>query len=187
MNEFTPTIFCDYDGVLVDFLGGVKEFTGKHWHDAKNADERFERDTAVFESGVHFWASLKPMSDFYLLWNYIKPFDPNILTAVPHGRDGNKPSEKSVKFAREGKWIWNTLHTKVPLDRFHTVFREHKQNYATKEVYGHIVSNILIDDHPDNVREWSQNRGYGILHKTAVETIAQLKNLGINNPYVVQA
>lgn len=182
-----PTIFCDYDGVLVDFLRGVKEATGRHWHDAKTPEERLERDNAVFEVGEHFWTGLPPMPDFYILWNYIKPYDPHILTAVPHGRDGNKPSDTSQKFAREGKWIWNELHTKVPRDRFHAVFREHKCHYATKEVDGHVISNILIDDHLDNCKEWQQNRGYAIFHKTAAESIAQLRNLGVNNPFVVQS
>ena len=188
MNDsLMPTIYCDYDGVLVNFLKGVKDMTGKHWHEAETVDQRYERDKAVFEIGEKFWMQLEPMPDFYLLWNYIKPYDPNILTAVPHGRDGNKPSETSQKFAREGKWLWNEIHTKVPRQRFHTVFREHKCNYATKEIDGHVISNVLIDDHLDNVREWSENRGYAILHRNAVDTIAQLRNLGFNNPFLVQA
>ena len=38
---------------------------------------------------------------------------------------------------------------------------------------------ILIDDHEDNIREWREKGGIGILHTSAQDTIKQLQNLGL--------
>jgi hypothetical protein len=178
MSNVRADLYVDMDGVLVHFLKGVKDHTGKDWGSAKTSQERDERNKAVFEHSASWWANLPPMPDYYLLWNNISVYHPYILTAVPHGDGKNPPSETSQRFAREGKWEWNEKYTHVPRERFHCVMREHKANYATSIKNGQIVSNILIDDLDDNIREWSQNRGIGILHKNAVDTLRQLNRLG---------
>jgi len=174
------TIFLDMDGVLVNFLGGTKMLLGRSWDSFKTPEEKKVRNMAVFESPF-FWQNLPPQNDFYDLWNFTKTYEPHILTAVPHGENGLPPSESSQKFAREGKWIWNQIHTNISRNRFHAVFREHKQNYATSIANGHVVSNILVDDFHQNIVEWEKNRGIGILHKNASDTIARLKELGFKS------
>ena len=81
------TIFCDMDGVLVDFEDGYKTLTGETTTEAnaggtsyfwdlyrKSLDEKqiSERD---------FWANLKPLPDKQKLWDFISPYNPNILSA----------------------------------------------------------------------------------------------------------
>jgi hypothetical protein len=173
-----PTIYCDMDGVLVNFMGGCKLLLGKSWDEFKTPEEKKQRNKFAFESGPFFWENLPPMPDFFNIWNFIKPHNPHILTAVPRGENGNEPSETSQKFAREGKWVWNQNHTHLPRQKFHAVFREHKQNYATSVIDNHVVSNILIDDFQGNIIEWVRNRGIGILHKDAETTISKLHQLG---------
>ena len=38
--------------------------------------------------------------------------------------------------------------------------------------------NVLVDDHPKNIKEWEDQGGIGIHHTSVNKTIAQLKKLG---------
>ena len=50
--------------------------------------------------------------------------------------------------------------------------RSQKQLYAKKNT-------ILIDDYAKNIREFNAKGGTGIRHKTASQTISELKKLGL--------
>jgi hypothetical protein len=177
-------LYVDMDGVLVDFLFGVKLQTGYDWNaPAKNKEEKRTRGNAAFESGQQFWIDLPPMRDYRVLWDFVSPSNPHILTAVPRGFEGEGPTETSVRYAKDGKWIWNQLYIGTPRERFHVVFREEKQNFSTSVVNGEVISNVLIDDHEPNITEWVRNRGIGILHTSAEETIKQLGKLAGHNGY----
>mgnify|MGYP001183153772 FL=1 len=54
--------------------------------------------------------------------------------------------------------------------RIHLVRRRDKQKYAK--------GNLLIDDLPKNIAELKTAGGTGILHRSAGQTMAQLKRLG---------
>lgn len=183
MNAPQATIYCDMDGVLANFIGYANHVLGKPWDTFKTPAEKEHRSQLTFEAGPQFWENIPPLGDFYHLWNYLHPFNPSILTAVPSGGKRG-PTESSTRFAREGKWEWIKRHCHIPYERFHCVQRQHKQDYATKAEHGHIISNILIDDLPQNINEWLNNRGTGILHRNASDTIRQLKALGFVNSMV---
>ena len=170
----------DMDGVLVNFIQGCHEFLKKPWDSYRTKEQKDQRGKAVFESGPHFWENLPPMGDYQHLWSYIHPYNPKILTAYPsgHNKDCNL-NEKSTEYAKVGKWEWCKKYLRIPYSNFHCIARQHKQEYATRVYNGSIVSNILIDDTPENIKEWINNRGHGILHKNSNETILQLKQLGI--------
>ncbi len=38
--------------------------------------------------------------------------------------------------------------------------------------------NVLIDDHPKNIREWEAKGGIGILHTSVSKSMSELKRLG---------
>jgi hypothetical protein len=177
-------IYCDMDGVLVDFINGVKQQTGYDWNvSAKNKEEKRLRGNLAFESGSQFWIDLPPMRDYETLWSYIAPRNPYVLTAVPRGFEGETPTETSMRYAREGKWIWCQQRIQIPKDRFLAVMREEKKLWATSVVDNEILPNVLIDDHAQNISEWIANRGIGILHTTAEDTIKQLQKLVSHNEY----
>jgi len=70
-------IFCDMDGVLVDFDKGYNNLTGKPTNH-NDVQDKYE-----------YWVNLPWMSDGMILWNYIKKFTPYILTA-PSRDPGSK-------------------------------------------------------------------------------------------------
>ena len=71
-------IFCDMDGVLVDFDKGYKDLTGKSTNHADVQDKNdFWRllDKSLKEKGLteyDYWVNLPWMPDGKQLWNYIK-------------------------------------------------------------------------------------------------------------------
>lgn len=173
-------IFCDMDGVLVNFMGGCRMILGRSWDTFKTPEEKAHRTKLTFQSDV-FWENLPPMKDFHYLWNFVHKYDPSILTAYPH-KISDQVDDNIQEIAKKGKWDWNAIHTKVQRHKFHCVAREHKQLYATYVGYEQskpeVISNVLIDDHEQNIKEWEANRGIGILHIDAETTIKKLKELG---------
>ena len=111
------------------------------------------------------------MSDSHRLWNYIKHFDPFMLTAVP--RESRGPIAKR---AWKDKTRWMKKHFKLSPDRMRIVLRKNKRKFA---VDGRDKRpNVLIDDHLGNIREWESAHGIGVHHIDANSTINQLKKIG---------
>ena len=73
------TIFCDMDGVIVDFERGYYELTGKHTSQVLDGSNEFWKP--LEDEGALFWATLPWMPDGKQLWDYIKKYKPYILTA----------------------------------------------------------------------------------------------------------
>ena len=108
-------------------------------------------------SEYEYWVNLDWEKGGPMLWNYIKPYNPIILSA---------PSQEES--SRIGKRVWkknNLPDTKLILTpaRF-------KQKYSGE-------NKILIDDREDNIQQWKDKGGIGILHTSAADTIKQLEKL----------
>jgi cytidyltransferase-like protein len=155
-NEYK--IYCDMDGVIVDFEDGYKRLTGK---DIKGNHIKGDGDfwQPITDAGVKFWAGLKWMSDGKELWSYIKPYNPEILSAPSR--------EESSKI---GKHVW--IKNNIPGIKLILRSANRKQELAESNA-------ILIDDRKDNIEQWINAGGIGILHTSADDTITQLKKLGL--------
>ena len=89
-----PIIYCDMDGVLVDFDKGYKNLTGMTTDEA-NAKGRTAFWDPIHQAGAGFWIRLKWMPDGKQLWDYIKSYNPELLSA---------PSREES--SRIGKFTW---------------------------------------------------------------------------------
>lgn len=149
-------IYCDMDGVIVDFDKGYKELTGR---DASFDIPKEEFWAPISKAGAPFWIKLKWMPDGKQLWNYIKEYNPELLSAPSR--------EESSKM---GKRIW--VKRELPGTKLILRQAERKQEFATP-------NSILIDDRADNIQRWKDAGGIGIVHTSAADTIQQLKDLGL--------
>ena len=150
-------IYCDMDGVLADFERGYEELTGIDLRGEFQKGEDFW--DPISKAGVGFWAGLKWMPDGQKLWNYLKPYKPDLLSA---------PSREDS--SRIGKHVW--VKHKIPGTKLILRYAKQKQELATPE-------SILIDDRQVNIDQWEAAGGIGILHTSAANTISQLKKLGL--------
>jgi hypothetical protein len=163
-GETNYKIYCDMDGVLVDFKTGWENFMGdklgapligaartEFWKRFRNKIK--EKGTTETD----FWAELPWMKDGKALWSYIRPHSPTILSAPTVNPE-----------SKVGKKIW--LKNKV--GSVPAILDYDKSKYATP-------NSILIDDRKDFIDKWVASGGIGILHKNTSQTIKQLKDLGI--------
>jgi hypothetical protein len=158
-------IFCDMDGVLVDFDKGYEELTGlstKHV-DVQDSNDFWNKfKSSLTEKNMEeydYWANLKWMPDGKQLWNYIKSYNPYILTA-PSRDPGSKLGKK--------EWVER-------LDNMKNIYfraAQNKPDFSGK-------NRILIDDRADTIEKWNKAGGIGILHTSTENTIEQLKKLGL--------
>lgn len=153
------TIFCDMDGVLVDFEKGYYELTGKHTSQFPKGDSDFWKP--LEEEGALFWATLDWMPDGRELWRYIKRYKPNILTAP-----SMDPS------SRVGKEAWCKMHINNQYRNLYFKQAKYKSDFAGE-------NRILIDDRDDTIASWKTKGGIGIHHISATNTIKELKKLGL--------
>ena len=161
VNEQKYTIYCDMDGVLVDFDKQFEKASGgipPREYEDKNGKEAFW-NLIDNENGVGFWVGMPWMPNGKQLWEYIKPNNPMLLSSPSR-------SESS----RLGKRLW--VRNNLPGTKLILANSYNKKNYADS-------NNILIDDRPSNVDQWKAAGGIGILFISTSQTIEELKKLGL--------
>jgi hypothetical protein len=178
MREKKYVIFCDMDGVLVDFDEGYKELTGVTTQHAdsqgKNEFWSLFRDSLKNKdiSERSYWANLDWMPDGKQLWDYIKGYNPYVLTAPSVNFD--IPFEERYKVenneSMQGKTEWVQRLPNMRKIYFRSAAR--KADFAGP-------NKILIDDRKDTIDSWNANGGIGILHTSTANTIKQLQELGL--------
>jgi hypothetical protein len=150
-------LFCDMDGVLVDFDRGYFELTGVRTNVNEKSPKGFW--APISKAGKSFWSDLHWTKDGKELWNYIEKYNPTILSA---------PSLEHSSIV--GKHEWIDKH----LPGVHLILRSAKHKH---ELSG--PNHILIDDKVSTIESWNAAGGIGILHTSAEETIEQLKALNL--------
>jgi len=171
-------IFCDMDGVLVDFDKGYKDLTGVSTHhaDAQGKNEFWK----TFRDGLknsgeteeHYWANLDWQPGGKELWDYISKYNPYVLTAPAVNFDF--PEE--LRYSREhnesikGKLDW--VKRLPNMRKIYFAAAKNKAKFAGP-------NNILIDDRKDTIDSWNAKGGIGILYKSAPQVINDLKELGL--------
>lgn len=157
-------IYLDMDGVLCNFIKGVKDTTGEDFTSPDLNHAGKGKIKQKIEAKGDFWHNLEWMPGGQELWRHVKSSSPYILSAYANWD----------KNSQAGKHIWIKRHLMIPKQRIELVKRADKQNYAVIDG----VANILIDDYIKNIREWEAAGGIGIHHTDARKTINTLKKHG---------
>lgn len=155
-------IYCDMDGVLVNFVRGVEQLLGHMPVDQKDYDQ-------ILKLKDKFWSNLSPMPEMHRLWKLLHKYDAHILSA-----EASWDRNAGVHYSRIGKMMWIKRHLGIPLKRVHIVKRVEKQNFAQSES----GPNLLIDDKKQNVLEFKRAGGKAIYHTSVSPTLNELRKLG---------
>lgn len=155
-----PEVFVDMDEVLADWYKKAREVLGPDLVNGGNDFDWAELHAACPD----LYRRLDPMPDMKELWDYVKKYNPILLTAIP--RRWSWPDVT----AQKREWAYEHLGPSVEV-RFgpHAI---DKQYHCRKP------NAILIDDNSKNIVQWISRGGIGIEHKSAADSIAQLKSYG---------
>ena len=160
VNDLKWKIYCDMDGVLVDFnkrFGELSAWGPEKFIEKNGLDEFWQ---TIDERGVGFWVGMDWMEDGKELFEYLtNNFEVELLSS---------PSRS--EHSRLGKRLWvrnNKLGVKLNL-----VYSHNKQKYAAP-------NHVLIDDRKDIIKEWESQGGVGILHTSTKNTLECLKKKDI--------
>lgn len=160
----TPQVFSDMDGVLADFDGGYRDFSGIKIRGFMKIDHSMWKE--LQREWPTFWVDLDYESHALDLWRVISRYNPSLLTAIPDGW----PS------AGVGKTLWAKQNLPKfgyhPAQRVYAVKRSEKKNFA-KQSDG--TPNILIDDMEKNIAEWESAGGIGIHYIPSPAMIKQVE------------
>jgi cytidyltransferase-like protein len=151
-------IYVDMDGVLVDFDGGYEKLTGMTTRAADEKGPEFFWKP-ISKAGAKWWITLNWMPDGKQLWDYVKKYNPELLSA---------PSREET--SKMGKRVW--VKRELPGVKLILRSADKKQEFASP-------NSILIDDREKNIEQWKSAGGVGILHTDAASTIKKLKELGL--------
>lgn len=164
-EEQRSRIYCDMDGVLTDFIKAIRDIGWTGSLDFKRADVNEMWKLVNKQGGPKFWGSIPWMKDGKELWNFIKDKDPYILTSV--GQPLNSDRGRNRRIGKE-MWVKRELGSQYLINMSIVPDKQLKANFARHNA-------VLIDDEKQNIDDFVQAGGIGILHKTAHETIIKLK------------
>lgn len=153
-----PQLFLDLDGVLGDFDISAADIFGLP---PRNAEAAFgaKRFWADLQSHPGFYENLPLMPDAMELFEAVRHLNPIILTGLPQG-DWAEPQKRT----------WGRKN-----------FPETKMICcASKDKRNHMLpGDVLVDDWPKYKELWEDSGGIFILHTSAQNSIAQLRELGV--------
>lgn len=161
-------LFVDLDGVLADFSKSAALLMGEPFKFSRyNTDKEFQKRMWSFinpyvKSGGKFWEDMDMLPDAKVLWNYVRKYNPTILTATGRKNQENIGAQKRA---------WVHKH----LGDYNVIVVQD----AADKVKHLVDTGVLIDDSPKAINPWNSDGGIGILHTSAKHSIEQLKELGL--------
>lgn len=152
-------IYCDIDEVLTDLSGSARDLD-------KNIDSYPQsRYWGIIKNeGIRFWENMKWLKEGKKLWNFIKDYEPIIISAY-----SPEMAENSIKGKR--KWVSKNLGKEVE-KRTVVCRRAEKMSHACP-------NSILIDDSEKNVNEFNLNGGIGFLFRNNADEIIENLKVGM--------
>lgn len=179
-HDHSYQIFCDLDGVLVDFNRGFQELADNPEKLTPKEYEAIHGENTIWEKieklGEDFWANLQWMKDGRELWDYLKQYNPIILSS---------PSRSDSCIAGKTKWVKQNLGidqvaVREPEEFTNTtklILAKHKHNFVKpcENILG--KHPILVDDFKSKLKKWTAAGGTGVLHNDATDTIRVIEEL----------
>ncbi|MFW6046461.1 MAG: hypothetical protein ACOCP4_01575 [Candidatus Woesearchaeota archaeon] len=171
LNRKHPKVYCDMDGVLVDFLKGANRVTkenglGDNWLDVINDDNELAWKI-INKEGEGFWANLDWLENGRKLWANINYYSPVILSAYPYSTENVQVKIDGIM----GKKEWIKKHIGEEYSRTAIICAREDKNMFADE------NSILIDDMEKNIKEWKRFGGIGILYKSYEKTMEELNEI----------
>jgi len=155
------TLWLDCDGVLADFDKVANDYLSM---DSREFEKQFGSEA--------FWAKLGEIEDFYfslpllpdalILYEAVKHLDPIILTGVP-SQHGTLAHVQKIRWAHKHFGTGQLVVT-----------CKSKLKYRFCK-----PGDVIVDDWPQHRKKWEEAGGIWIPHKSAEDSIAQMKELGI--------
>ena len=147
-------LYLDCDGVLADFDKGATAILGlpPRAFEKRHGPGRFWQQLAT---APDFYYSLPLMDDAMELFAAVEHLDPVILTGLPRGN-----------WAADQKVRWAAQH--FPGTKIITTLARDKRDHAKE-------GDVLVDDQDRHRHLWEEVGGIFILHKSAKQSIAELR------------
>lgn len=149
-------IFLDCDGVLADFDRGAEQILGLPpgvFEDRHGAREFWRRLARADD----FFDRLEPMADAFDLYEAVRHKGPIILTGLPRG-DWAEPQKR--------RWAERHFPGVPVITTLAALKHEHRH-----------PGDVLVDDRDKHRSLWEANGGVFIHHRSAADSIAQLRSL----------
>ncbi|KXS44106.1 MAG: hypothetical protein AWU59_739 [Methanolobus sp. T82-4] len=157
-------IYLDMDNVITDFDAACNSISyGLVKLHRTNRDDFWK----VIESqGINFWSQMEWKIDGKDLVSHLLNYNTTVLSAHQNPRRG-----RIVEFSIKGKYDWLVREiSKGFADKAIICRRSDKTMYADP-------FSILIDDNSENIKNWEDAGGIGVLHYDAESSIGKLYNI----------
>ena len=153
-------LFLDMDGVLTDFTAACEKIGGNMMFWYSTDRELFWKK--ITSAGIEFWSEMSWMPGGQELHGFLRSSGlcPTILSALP-----GPERKKALINAREGKIKW--IRKELGPSYAEAAILCYRPEKALQSGF----SKVLIDDNSENIREWEEAGGIGILHKNTSRTI----------------
>jgi hypothetical protein len=165
IEQKTPILYVDMDGVLADFYTPFNKMAGVNsWKDADKAtiSQALQQITQMND----FWINLDVLSDVPKLLQAIKE-----VTGGPYNILSKALASDPNAVAQKKQWT-----AKLSLRPDETIIMPATGNKGKYAKQSNGTQNILIDDFGYNITQWQQAGGIGIQHKNG-EVNTTINNL----------
>lgn len=154
------TVYLDMDGVIADFFGALaNQYKVDHWKSIQDRDRIFAemRNTNFFVTIPEFYGDQGDgiYQRSLAIIDKVKELcgdDWGICSSPLRGDHNN-----SAYWKRE----WLRVRDWIPPKIENMIFTSNKHKYAYNVITR--SSNILVDDKPENINQWNEAGGIGIL------------------------
>ena len=168
-------IFCDLDGVLVDFNRGFKNLEE---NSDKLTPKEYDKEHGkhsmwkiIDPEGEKFWIRLKWTKDGRELWDYLTRYNPIILSS---------PSRSKHSIPGKMEWIKRNLGITQAKPTTSASDWDPESRIilsSDKFKFARSKNDILIDDTRAKLDKWTAAGGTGIFHNDATDTIRVLEEI----------